>query len=417
MSAAQQDLKIDGRRLWDSLMALARIGATPAGGVNRQALTDADRQARAQFTQWCEAAGCRVRTDAIGNLIARLPGQNDDLPAVMMGSHLDSQPTGGKFDGAYGVMAGLEVLRAIRESGRIPPRAVELAAWTNEEGTRFAPSMMGSAVYAGLLPLEEALAVVDADGVTVAEALRQAGVSPSGEDPGLPMAYFEAHIEQGPVLEAEGKPIGVVTAAQGQCWFRVSFQGQAAHAGSTPMNMRADALAAAARVVTALNEIGKAHAPGCATAGRMVVTPNSPNVIPGSVVLSAEMRHPDDAVRSAMESLFHEAVAAAAREHSVQVRTDKILEQPAAPFAAACMQAIRHSARQRQYPCLDIVSGAAHDAVALSRIVPSGMIFVPCAGGISHNEAESAEPDDLAAGCQVLCDSVLAFCHGDAAGR
>lgn len=413
MGAVKQDLNIDGQRLWDSLMALATIGATPAGGVNRQALTAVDLRARKQFVLWCEEVGCHVRMDAIGNLFARLPGLHDELPAVMMGSHLDSQPTGGKFDGAYGVMAGLEVLRTIHDSGQVLQRSIELVAWSNEEGARFAPSMMGSSVYAGLLPLTDALAVTDVDNVTVAEALQHIDVTGlTGSLQGLPMVYLEAHIEQGPILEANHKTIGVVTAAQGQCWFRLMFKGRDAHAGSTPMHMRADALAAAALVITALNNLGRENTPGCATAGSLVVLPNSPNVIPGAVVLTVEIRHPDDTVRSAMEAVFHEAVRAAGQTHHVEINIEKVLEQPSAPFAGVCRHVIQRSAQQRGFSYMDIVSGAAHDAVALSRIVPAGMIFVPCAGGISHNESESAEPDDLSAGCQVLCDSVLSFCEG-----
>lgn len=404
-------LQISQERLWRSLMELAGIGATAAGGVNRQALTAEDARAREQFTRWCEAIGCHVRTDRIGNLIARLPGRKDQLPAVMMGSHIDSQPTGGKFDGAYGVMAGLEVLRTVQESGARPERALELVAWTNEEGARFAPSMMGSSVYAGFLPLDEALAVRDVDGISVGEALEQAAVRQHGEDRGLPAAYFEAHIEQGPILEAERRTIGVVTGAQGQCWFQLEFRGRASHAGTTPMHMRADALVAAAQAVTALDRLGRQHAPGCATAGRMIVNPNSPNVIPESVFMTAEMRHPDDKARAEMEQQFRLAASAAAQEHGVQLELEKVLEQPAAPFSPECMHEIRESARQRGYAHRDIISGAAHDAVPMSRIVPTGMIFVPCAGGISHNERESAEPDDLAAGCQVLCDSVLSYCR------
>jgi N-carbamoyl-L-amino-acid hydrolase len=401
-------LKVNGERLWSSLMSLARIGATPGGGVNRQALTEGDASARNQFIAWCEAAGCTIRVDAIGNLIARLPGRDAGLPAIMMGSHLDTQPTGGKFDGAYGVMAGLEVLRTLRDACLRPAHAIELVAWTNEEGVRFVPSMMGSSVYAGLMRLEDALAVRDADGVTVRQAMAEIDVQPQGEAFGLPAAYFEAHIEQGPVLEAEEKTIGVVTAAQGQCWFKLVFHGRAAHAGSTPMSMRADALAAAAMAVTSLNRIGRQHPPGCATSGRMIVSPNSPNVIPENVIMTAEMRHPDDAVRGMMEDQFRAAIQTAAWEHGVRVEIEKVLEQPAAPFDAACVAQVRESAGHRGYACMDIVSGAAHDAVAMSRIVPAGMIFVPCAAGISHNELESAEPGDLEAGCQVLCDCVLA---------
>jgi len=404
-----ETLQINGERLWRSLMDLAEIGATPVGGVNRQALTAEDARGRRLFSDWSRTAGCTMHTDAIGNLVARLPGRQPGLPAIMIGSHLDTQPTGGKFDGAYGVMAGLEVLRTLADAGVRPLRTIELAAWTNEEGTRFTPSMMGSAVYAGLMPLAAALATQDADGVSVAQAL-------AGLDDGLsaqclprPAAYFEAHIEQGPVLEAADCVIGIVTAAQGQCWYRLTFTGKAAHAGSTPMGMRADALAAAALAITALNRIGRDHPPGVATAGRMVVHPNSPNVIPDSVVMTAEMRHPDDRVRAAMEEAFLAAVREAARVHGVQVDVGKVLDQPAAPFDAGCVNAVAEAARAAGYASMEIVSGAAHDAVAMSRIVPAGMIFVPCAGGVSHNELESAEPADLAAGCQVLLDCVRVY--------
>lgn len=407
--AADLDININADRLWATLMELARIGATSGGGVNRQTLTDADLQARRQFASWCEALGCRVRTDSIGNIIARLPGERNDLPAVMMGSHLDSQPTGGKFDGAYGVMAGLEVLRALHDARVRPVRPLELVAWMNEEGARFGPSMMGSSVYAGLLPPEQALASTDVDGVSVAQALARAGIAPHEESREFPLAYFEAHIEQGPILEAENKTIGVVSGAQGQCWFTLNFHGRASHAGTTPMNRRADALVAAAHVIAALEDIGRARPPGVATAGRMVVAPNSPNVIPESVFMTAEIRHPDDAQRRELEQQFHEAVRSATHDRGVRADVKKILEQPAAPFAPACVDEVRRNARRRGYRHMDIVSGAAHDAVAMSRIVPTGMIFVPCADGISHNERESATPGDLAAGCQVLCDSVLAF--------
>lgn len=408
-TAALSGPTINASRLWESLMQLARFGATPAGGVNRQALTEADAQARAQFISWCEAIGCKVRTDAIGNLIARTPGHADDSPAVMMGSHIDSQPTGGKFDGAYGVMAGLEVLRTLHETGTRTPYPLELVAWTNEEGARFAPSMMGSLVYTGLLPLDQALATRDPDGVTVAQALARITAPEKIANSVRPLAYFEAHIEQGPILEAEHKTIGAVTGAQGQCWYQLTLSGRAAHAGTTPMGMRADALAAAAEIVTALNHIGRSHPPACATSGRMIVSPNSPNVIPDSVFLTAEIRHPDDTIRATLETLLEQAITRAAQNHGVTVQIEKVLDQPAAPFSPPCIDLVRSSAKDRGYPCMDIISGAAHDAVAMSRIVPTGMIFVPCAQGISHNERESATPEDLAAGCQVLLDSVLNF--------
>ena len=403
------EIKINGDRLWESLMTLAQIGATPAGGVNRQALTLLDKEARNLFSDWCREIGCIVRVDPIGNIFARRPGRDDALPAIMMGSHLDTQPTGGKFDGAYGVMAGLEVLRSLHDAGIVTDHPIEVVAWTNEEGARFAPSMMGSQVYTGLLALDDALAVTDVDGITVKEALVNIGAQGEPDPYGRPAAYFEAHIEQGPVLEAHEKIIGVVSGGQGQCWFQLTLQGRASHAGTTPMELRSDALVGAAEIVSALNRIGREHSPGCATAGRMLVSPNSPNVIPDSVYMTAELRHPDDSVRATMEAAFRKAVDAAAGQQGLSVQLEKVLEQPAAPFDATCIAAIRKGAQRNGYPWMDIISGAAHDAVAMSRIVPTGMVFVPCAGGISHNELESAEAGHLAAGCQVLAEAVLAY--------
>lgn len=408
---------IDGDRLWRSLMELARIGATPGGGVNRQALTDLDKEARDLFSSWCREVGCSMRTDPIGNLFARRSGRDDTLPAVMMGSHIDSQPTGGKFDGAYGVMAGLEVLRSLHEGGIATDCPVEVVAWTNEEGARFAPSMMGSSVYAGLLGLEQALAVQDEEGKSVGQELTRIGARGVPDPHGPPAAYFEAHIEQGPILEAMDKTIGIVSGAQGQCWFQLTLKGRPSHAGTTPMNLRSDALLGAAAIVMELNRIGREFPPGCATVGRIQAAPNSPNVIPGSVYMTAEIRHPDDDIRAIMEQKFKQAIDVAVAENALILDMRKVLEQPAAPFNAQCIDKVRLSAERRGYSSMDIVSGAAHDAVALSRIVPTGMIFVPCAGGISHNEIESATPEDLAAGCQVLFDSVLASaCKAEAAG-
>lgn len=396
-------------RLWDSLMELAQVGATADGGVNRQALTALDGQGRALFKTWCEQAGCTVRSDAIGNLTARRPGRNPALPALMMGSHLDTQPTGGKFDGAYGVMAGLEVLRTLQDHAVATEHPIEVTAWTNEEGARFAPAMMGSLVYVGELALQDALAVQDGEGVSVAQALAQIGAGAQGTNPGRPAAYFEAHIEQGPVLEVNNTTIGVVSGGQGQCWFQITLKGRASHAGTTPMAVRHDALAGAAEIITAVQRIARAHPPACGTCGRLLVTPNSPNVIPETVYLTAELRHPDDAVRATMEAELRRAIDQAVQAHGLALTLDKVLDQPAAPFHPDCIQAIRQAAQDNGYTHRDIISGAAHDAVALSRIVPTGMIFVPCADGISHNAAESAEPADLAAGCQVLLDAVLAF--------
>jgi N-carbamoyl-L-amino-acid hydrolase len=390
-------------------MALARIGAIPGGGVRRLALTDEDRRGRDLFARWCREAGCAVRFDAVGNLFARRAGRDASRPPVLTGSHLDTQPNGGRFDGAYGVMAGLEVVRALNDAGIETEAPIELVAWTNEEGTRFAPSMMGSMAFAGLLPLEAVLGSRDVQGLAFGDELARIGYRGEGLG-GQPVgAYFEAHIEQGPVLEETGHTIGVVTGGQGQCWYDLVLDGQAAHAGSTPMARRRDALLGAARVIEAVNRIGTAFPPGgVATVGHLVASPNSRNVIPGRVSMSIEIRHPDDARRARMDAAVREAVAAAAAGGGLEATLEKVLDQPATPFDPACVAAVREAACAERLAHLDMVSGAAHDAIAIARIAPTAMIFVPCAGGISHNEAESASSQDLAAGCRVLARAMRA---------
>ena len=406
---------IDGARQWATLMALAEIGATPAGGVRRLALGDADRQARDRLVAWCTDAGCTVRVDAVGNVFARRPGRDAGRAVVMTGSHLDTQPNGGRFDGAYGVVAGLEVLRTLNDAGVETDAPVELVAWSNEEGTRFAPAMMGSMAHAGLLERRQVLDSTDADGLRYGDELARIGYAGSGLGDVDVAAYFEAHIEQGPVLEARGATIGIVTGGQGQCWYDPRLTGQAAHAGSTPMAGRRDALVGAARVVEAVRRIGAGRADGRATVGRLQVAPNSRNVVPGEVRMTIELRHPDDAQRRAMDDALHAAVHEVARSEGLGFRMDAVLEQPATPFDARCVTAVRDAARVEGLAHLDIVSGAAHDAIAIARIAPAAMVFVPCAGGISHDESESATPADLAAGTQVLLRAMLAACGHPAA--
>ena len=403
-----ENLRIDGQRLWDSLMEMARIGATDKGGVCRLALTDLDKQSRDLFTRWCEQAGCRISVDAAGNIFARRPGRNDSLPPVMTGSHLDSQPTGGKFDGAYGVLAGLEVLRTLNDGAVETEAPVEVVVWTNEEGSRFAPAMMGSGVYAGLFGLEEIYAARDVDGVSFGEALERIGYK--GEARGRPAvgAYFEAHIEQGPILEAERKTIGVVTGAQGQRWYEITLAGMEAHAGPTPMARRRDALVGASRLVQAVNRIGNEFQPyACATVGMMQVHPNSRNVIPGRVFMTVDFRHPEDERLAAMDAALRKEVEAIAAEGRLEPELKQILHFPATPFDAGCIDAVRAGAERFGYSHRDIISGAGHDAVYVAKVAPAGMIFVPCEGGISHNEIENATREDLAAGCQVLLQAVL----------
>jgi len=403
-----ENLTIDSQRLWDSLMTMAEIGATQKGGVCRLALTDLDKQSRDLFIEWCESAGCRVSVDAMGNIFARRPGRNDDLPPVVTGSHLDSQPTGGKFDGAYGVLAGLEVIRSLNDASVETDAPVEVAVWTNEEGSRFAPAMMGSGVFAGLFELDDIHATTDVDGVALGEELTRIGYK--GEACGdRPVgAYFEAHIEQGPILEAEEKTIGVVTGAQGQRWYEVTLTGMEAHAGPTPMARRRDALLGASRLVDAVNRLGHEFQPdACATVGMMQVRPNSRNVIPGEVFLTIDLRHPIDDRLSAMDAALREQAAAIAEAAKLDMAFEQILHFEATPFDPDCVDAVRNGADRFGYAHRDIVSGAGHDAVYVAKVAPSGMIFVPCEDGISHNEIENATAEDLAAGCQVLLHAML----------
>ena len=400
---------IDARRLWDSLMELARIGATQKGGVRRLALSDRDGEARALFIGWCKAAGCTVRVDAIGNLFARRAGQDDTLPPVMAGSHIDTQPSGGKFDGNYGVLAGLEVVRTLNDLNLKTRAPIEVAVWTNEEGSRFTPGMMGSGVFIGAFELEAVLQRADIDGVTVGEALRKigyAGTQPARGRP--PAAYFEAHIEQGPILENERKVLGVVLGALGLRWYDVLIRGQDAHAGPTPMRLRKDALLAAARIVAEIDALAARHQPdGRGTVGFMQVKPNSRNVVPGEVRFSVDLRHADDAQLERMEREMRAACERLAGAQRCMASVERVADYPASRFDPGCVRAVRQAAQRLGLSHMDIVSGAGHDAIYLTRVCPTGMIFVPCEGGISHNEVENAKPEDLAAGCNVLLQVML----------
>jgi beta-ureidopropionase / N-carbamoyl-L-amino-acid hydrolase len=404
-----KNLRIDSDRLWQSLMEMARIGATPKGGVCRLALTDLDRQGRDLFAQWAKSVGCTVEIDRVGNMFARRPGKRADLPAVMTGSHLDTQPTGGRFDGVYGVLAGLEVLRTLADAKIETDRAIEVAVWTNEEGSRFSPAMMGSGVYAGVFAHDEIDAKQDIDGVSFAQALDRIGYRGEAQVGGrATAAYFEAHIEQGPILEAEKKTIGIVTGAQGQRWYEVTVVGQEAHAGPTPMRRRKDALVGAARMIEAVNAIGLEFQPyACATVGFIQPSPNSRNTIPGRVFFTVDFRHPDDARLSGMDAALKARCAAIADAAGLELAIKDFWYFPPTPFAPSLVDAVRQGAATFDYPAMEIVSGAGHDAVYMARVAPTAMIFVPCVDGISHNEVEDAKPDDLAAGCNVLLHAIL----------
>ena len=409
------NVRIDGDRLWRSLMTMAEIGATEKGGVRRLALTAVDRAARDLFVRWCQEAGCTVSIDAIGNIFARRPGRDPLRPPVLVGSHLDSQPTGGKFDGAYGVLAALELIRSLNDAGIETEAAIEAVDWTNEEGSRFQPSMVGSAAFSGAINLGEARAARDAEGMTLGQAVAGIGYEGPLGVGGRPVgAYFEAHIEQGPILEAEGRTIGVVTGAQGQRWYEVTVVGQEAHAGPTPMPARRDALVGAARMIDAVRRIGDDAAPhGRSTCGYVEVHPNSRSVIPGRVFLALDLRHPDDDTLAAMDTALRQAGTAIGGAEKLDIAIRQVRHFPAQPFDPRWIGAVRGAAERLGLPHMDIVSGAGHDAVHMARMTPTAMVFVPCEGGISHAEIENAAPADLAAGCDVLLQVVLEAAGGD----
>ena len=410
---ARPPVAVNGARLWQSLMHLAELGATPKGGVCRLALTDLDRQARDRVVGWAREAGCSIRVDAIGNIFARRPGSDPARAAIATGSHIDTQPTGGKFDGNYGVLAGLEVVRTLNDVGIATAAPIEVCVWTNEEGSRFVPVMMGSGVYAGAFPLEHALAARDRDGVSVREALRSigyAGNAPAAVADGAPVfgAYFEAHIEQGPVLEASGDVIGVVTGALGQRWYDVTITGMEAHAGPTPMRLRQDALLPATRLMQQVNAIALAQQPDArGTVGWVDVFPNSRNVIPGRVRFTVDFRHTTDAGLAKMDAELRAAAAQLASETGLRIEVDQVVYFPPQPFTPTLVAAVRAGARALGLPQQDIVSGAGHDAVYVARHAPTAMIFVPCKDGISHNEIEDAKEAHLTAGANVLLHAML----------
>ena len=402
--------RIDARRLWDSLIEMATIGATPKGGVRRLALSDQDRQARDLFRQWCEREGMSVRVDAIGNMFARREGRDPSRAPVLFGSHLDSQPSGGKFDGALGVLAGLEVVRTLNDLEIVTEAPLELVNWTDEEGSRFGYMLMGSGVWSGHLDRDKVEGLTDLDGVSVAHALDRTGIRGPHEARAFPAdSYFELHIEQGPILEQEGRIIGIVTGAQAQVWYDAVVTGKEAHAGTTPPAARKDALLAAARIVDLVDRLMRARGQdGRGTVGQMTVLPNSRNVIPGEVRFSVEFRHPNAAEIERLDEDFRREAGALAAGQGVHLSLTELFKLPAQPFDPACVDLVRQAAARLGLPAREIVSGAAHDAVYVARCVPAAMIFTPCAGGLSHNEAESILPEEAEAGCQVLLEALLA---------
>ena len=408
--SANTNQRIDGKRLWELLMSMAEIGATPKGGVRRLTLTDVDKRGRDRFRAECEAAGLQVRVDAIGNMFARREGRDPKRLPVLFGSHLDSQPSGGKFDGALGVLAGLEVMRSLNDLGIVTEAPVELVNWTDEEGSRFGHSLMGSGVWSGIYGLEKAYGLTDLEGMTVRAALD--GIGYRGEVPAAAFpadAYFELHIEQGPILEKERKQIGIVTGAQAQVWYDAVAVGQDSHAGTTPPSARRDALVCAARIIDLVDRMMRARGEnGRGTVGQLVVLPNSRNVVPGEVRFSVEFRHPSDAEVDRLDAEFPPAAAEIAASCGIALTLTTLFRIPAQPFDTACIDLVRQGAAKLGFSAREIVSGAGHDAVYVARHVPTAMIFTPCKDGLSHNEAESIEPEQAEAGCQVLFEAVLA---------
>jgi len=401
---------VDEQRLWSRHEALARFGATPRGGCNRQALSDEEFAARRQMLEWAAPLGLEAAHDPAGNLFLRLPGREPRLPPVLSGSHLDTQPTGGKYDGIFGVLAALEAAEAMRAAGFVPRRPIDTVVWTNEEGSRFAPGMTGSEAFTGMRTLEQVSAVQDAAGITVGSELarlRAAFPEVPTRPLGFPVAAFvEAHIEQGPALEAAGLPIGIVTGIQGKKTYRVRVVGEEAHAGTTPRHARRDALRTAAAIIDALYAaVVDADDTVRFTVGRLVVLPNAPSVVPGEAVLSIDLRHPEAAPLDEFGRIVTETCRRLASPCEVAV--EPLIDAPPLAFPEEMRALIRNAADRLRLPYMDLPSPAGHDARNLHYVCPTGMVFVPCAKGISHNEAEAATPTDLAAGARVLA-AVLA---------
>ncbi|RVT86735.1 Zn-dependent hydrolase [Rhodobacteraceae bacterium CCMM004] len=409
MAAPGENLKIDGNRLWDSLMEMARIGPGVAGGNNRQTLTDADAEGRALFQRWCEAAGLSMGVDQMGNMFARRDGTDPDALPVYVGSHLDTQPTGGKYDGVLGVLGGLEVVRTLNDLGLKTKHPIVVTNWTNEEGTRFAPAMLASGVFAGVHSQDWAYARQDAKGLKFGEELDRIGWRGDEEVGARKMhAFFELHIEQGPILEAEGKDIGVVTHGQGLSWTEVTITGKDAHTGSTPMPMRRNAGLGMARVLELVDEIAWSHKPhAVGAAGHIDVYPNSRNVIPGKVVFTVDFRSPELSVIEDMEQRLKVGARKICDEMGLEVSFEKVGGFDPVAFDADCVAAVRGAADRLGLSHRDLISGAGHDACWINRVAPAAMVMCPCVDGLSHNEAEEISPEWAEAGANVLFHAVV----------
>ncbi|MEM1046166.1 MAG: Zn-dependent hydrolase [Pseudomonadota bacterium] len=409
MAAPGENLRINGERLWDSLMEMAKIGPGIAGGNNRQTLTDADAEGRALFKSWCDAAGLTMGVDRMGTMFMRREGTDPDALPVYVGSHLDTQPTGGKYDGVLGVLAGLEVVRTLNELNIKTKHPIVVTNFTNEEGTRFAPPMVASGVFAGVHTLDWAYARTDAEGKTLGEELQRIDWVGDEEVGDRKMrAFFELHIEQGPILEAENKDIGVVTHGQGLNWIQVTLTGKESHTGSTPMPMRVNAGLGMARITQLVDEIAWSHAPLAVGAiGHCDVYPNSRNIIPGKVVFTIDFRHPEKDVIADMDTRLKDGARKIAEELGLTVEFEQAGGFDPVKFDEDCVGAVRQAAERLGYSHRDLVSGAGHDACWINRVAPTAMIMCPCVDGLSHNEAEEITPDWARAGADVLFHAVV----------
>lgn len=401
-------LQVNGERLWQSLMEMAKIGATAAGGNTRLALTQEDKQGRELFMQWCRDAGMRTYFDAIGNLFARREGKNPQANPIVIGSHLDTQPKGGRFDGIYGVLAGLEAIRTLNDKNEITEQPLEIAVWANEEGARFTPAMLGSAVFTGALALENALDITDGDGVSIRRSLNDIGHAGNTPLARTFDAYYEAHIEQGPVLEDEDITIGVVTGGQGICWLDIDVVGVAAHAGTTPMKSRRDPLFAVGEMLVALERsLSNSFPGGLFTVGQMAIPGSSRNTIPSKVRFTVDLRNPDDRILAAMESSVRQQLSGIAAARGLTLHIERHWLSPATHFDENCIASVRTAVQALGYSWRNIISGAGHDAINMAKHCPTTMIFIPCAGGISHNEREAISAADAAKGGDVLLNALL----------
>lgn len=402
-------LTVNETRLWSRLMEMAKIGETSKGGCNRQALTDLDIKGRALFAAWCEEIDLKISYDAIGNMFARREGADDSLAPLVLGSHLDTQPTGGKYDGVLGVLAALEVVTRLHEEGITPVSPIEIANWMNEEGERFAPAMMGSGVWAGMLDLEDIRALKDSKGITVGAELDRHGYTlhsnPKQKAIG---AYLELHIEQGPVLENEGKQIGIVTGAQGIRWYDVVLRGQETHAGPSPMSLRHDPTGMLAKLIEGLQKIGLHDEYARSTIGQIRSFPGSRNVVPGRIEISVDLRHPDEGIITKMDASLKALIEElGSSDGPISARFECIWHSPVVKFDDGLINAVRMGAQTHGYSHRDIVSGAGHDALMVAQQAPTAMIFIPCRDGISHNEAEHIEAEQAVAGANTLLAAAL----------